>query len=134
MRITKLQGEQAMRLQSVLSGDLEKRFLNYKRQFPDRSESALGAELIDLALRIKEHQPSEGDKSNREILEELLLEVSLIKRVSNNIFVNTFVNESEIGKIRHDEAVFKIKDMMKLSNADSSEFLNKPLMLPKNRG
>ncbi|MBY7933104.1 hypothetical protein [Vibrio furnissii] len=86
------------------------------------NKSDTGASLIDFALRIKEHSKESG-RSNRELLEKLLYEVSEQSRTLNNMFVNTYPSDLVPLDIQ-DKATRKLKEMKVLSNNDTSIFLN----------
>ncbi|ELI5720948.1 hypothetical protein RRK67_004075 [Vibrio fluvialis] len=111
-----------MKIQTTLPKDLSNRFSNYMSNTGSENRSMTAAELIDFALRIKEHS-KEGGRSNREILEKLMYEVGEQTRTLNNMFVNTYPIQ-QIPLDVQEAAKRKIKEMKVLSNNETSIFLN----------
>lgn len=111
-----------MKIQTVLGNELGKRFTNYMATLGSKNQSQTAAELIDLALRIKEHSKETG-RSNREVLEMILTHVMEQTRTLNNMFINTYPNDN-LPVEQQEAAKRKIKEMKILSNNDTNVFLN----------
>ena len=78
-----------MKFSTFLNGNVEKDFLDYMKQTGETNKSGVASELIALGLRVKNNNKEKPPVSDRELLEELLLRVSLDSRITRAVYSNT---------------------------------------------
>lgn len=112
-----------MRLQVLLGKkNVQEMYIEYKESLGgNRTDSSIGAELIELALRIKSVK-KDNEVSQREILEQMLALLFKADVVQNHVYVNTFKNSIEKDEQGKEE---EAKTMLKGITVDSKEYLTK---------
>lgn len=110
-----------MKIQSSLGKELSARFNKYMEDIGSKNQSQTAADLIDLALRIKEHSNDDG-VSTKDMIQNVLEQVTLQTRTLNHIYSNTFprepIDNGQLDIIRENLREFKI-----ISDNDTRKFL-----------
>ena len=110
-----------MKIQSSLGKELSARFNKYMEDIGSKNQSQTAADLIDLALRIKEHSNDDG-VSTKDMIQNVLEQVTLQTRTLNHIYSNTFprepIDNRQLELIRENLREFKI-----ISDNDTRKFL-----------